>query len=151
MLALELNKSAVKSFMGQILREDIFDKFEVRSVEIATNIRINIDGLYEPEGDQKSGFATWEALRPMVYSIIKTSLKPRYVKIVFSYKANEACDVHANAAALFLNMAYQDDNVLFTTGTSQREFILDKSLDANWDEWVRGFFVQIGLLVADRV
>jgi len=152
MLALELDKSAVKTFMGQLLRGDIFDIFEVRSIEIATATRINIDGLLEieTEKDKKPSFATWEALRPLVYEIIKASPKPKHVKIVFSYKAEEACDIHPNAAALFLNMTYENDGVSFTTGVSQREFALDKSLDSNWDEWVKAFFTKTGLSVNDR-
>ena len=141
--------------MGQLLREDIFDIFEVRSVEIATSTRINIDGMLEtpPEAadeHKKPGFTTWEALRPLAYEIIKASPKPKHVKIVFSYKANETCDVHPNAAALFLNMVYENDSVSFTTGASQREFALDKSLDANWEEWVTGFFMKNNLSVTNR-
>ena len=156
MLALQLDNTAVKTFMGQILREDIFDMFEVRSIDIAVATRINIDGQLEagPQEDdsegKKPGFATWGALRPLVLGIIKTSPKPGYMKIVFSYPAVGACEIHANAAALFLNMAYENDTVTFTTGASQREFALDKTLDANWDEWVRGFFTKAGLQVSDR-
>jgi len=155
MLALELEKSAVKAFMGQILREDIFDMFEVRSIEIATATRMNIDGQLTLEAeesveDKKPGFSTWEALRPLVYAVIKTSPKPKYVKIVFSYMANEACEIHSNAAALFLNLTYENDAVYFTTGTAQREFLFEKSLDIAWDEWVKNFFVGNGLAVSDR-
>jgi len=158
MLALELNKSTVKAFMGQLLREVLFDVFEVRSVEIVTNIRMNIDGQQAAEAEaadeaiqiKKPGFSTWEALRPLVYAIIKTSPKPKHVKVVFSYKANEACDIHANAAALFLNLAYENDSVTFTTGTAQKEFVFEKSLDIAWDEWVKAFFEKAGLQVADR-
>ena len=158
MLALELDKSTVKTFMGQLLREELFDTFEVRSVEIATTIRINIDGQQVVEAKtvddtpeaKKPGFSTWEALRPLVYAIIKTSPKPKYVKVVFSYKASEACDIHGNAAALFLNFAYENDSVTFTTGTAQKEFLFEKSLDIAWDEWVKAFFAKAGLPIADR-
>ena len=158
MLALELDKSTVKTFMGQLLREDLFDTFEVRSVEITTTIRINIDGQQALKAEandetaeaKKPGFSTWEALRPLVYAIIKTSPKPKYVKIIFSYKASEACDIHSNAAALFLNLAYENDSVTFTTGTAQKEFIFEKSLDIAWNEWVKAFFAKTGLQVVDR-
>ena len=152
MLAIQLDSAAVKTFMGQILREDIFDAFEVRSIDISVATRINIDGLLEaePEEDKKPEFATWEAMRPLVLGIIKASPKPKYVKIVFSYKAENTCEIHQNAAALFLNMAYENDAVTFTTGVSQREFVLDKSLDTNWDEWVRSFFAKLGLQISDR-
>jgi len=150
MLALELNNTAVRAFMGQLLRENVFDELEVRSVEIATTTRISIDGMLEAEDDKKPGFSTWGALRPVVFEIIKASPKPKHMKIVFSYKADGACEIHSNAAALFLNFAYENDCVYFTTGTAQREFLFEKSLDTAWDEWVREFFAKAALVVSDR-
>jgi hypothetical protein len=152
MLALELDKSTVKAFMGQLLREEIFDRFEVRGVEIATTIHINLDGRLEAagDGDKKLGFSSWEEMRPIVYAIIKASPKPGYVKIIFSYKTCEVCEIHSNAAALFLNFTYENDNVFFTTGTAQKEFLFEKSLDAAWDKWVKEFLAKANLTVTDR-
>jgi len=155
MLALELDKSTVKAFMAQLLRENVFNSFEVRSVEIETGTRLSIDGRHEQEQapeaeDIKTGYTTWESLRPLVYAIIKASPKPKCMKIVFSYMANGATEIHSNAAALFLNLTYENDAVYFTTGTAQKEFLFEKSLDTSWDEWVRNFFAQAGLVVGDR-
>jgi len=157
MLALELDKTAVKGFMGKLLREELFDTYEVRTMEIAAPTRIAIDGAIiekapgESEGDvqvalKKAIFTTWGVLRPLVYEIIKLSSKPKHVKIVFSHHSPQ--EVHTNAAALFLNFVYEKDAVSFTTATAQREFALDKSLDSTWDEWVRNFFS--GMPVRDR-
>jgi len=147
--------AAVKGFMGKLLREDILDKFEVRGVELSLNIRISINGVLESpdaneEGPVSPGYISWETLRPMVYDIIKAGAKPRQIKIIFSYKAEDVKAIHPNAAALFLNMVYENDTVSFTTATAQREFALDKSLDDSWDEWVRGFFVSKNIFVTDR-
>ena len=150
MLAVALEPSQVKTFMGQLLREDIFDGFEVRTVDIGTNVHVSIDGLLAAEGEEKPSFSTWGSLRPLVYGIVKASPKPKYVKIVFSYCGAGACELHPNAAALFLNMAYENDGVTFTTGTAQREFLMDRSLDTVWTEWVSGFFAQAKLLVQER-
>ena len=160
MIAVTIDAAAVKWFMGRLLREDILDEYEVRGVEIGLNTRISINGAIETaesaseDESQKTktstAYITWEALRPLVYSIIKTSPKPKLVKIVFSYRAQDVAAVHANAAALFLNMVYENDTVSFTTATAQKEFALDKSLDDTWDGWVRGFFVRKNIVVADR-
>ena len=144
MLALELNQSAVKSFMGQILRDEIFDVFDVRSVELLVQARITIDGSTE------AGFSSWQELRPLVYNIIKASPKPRYLKIIFSLKPEESQTIHPNAAALFLNLVYENDTVTFTTATAQKEFALDKTLDAAWDEWTVNFFAKKSLPVTER-
>jgi len=143
MLALELDKTAVKGFMGKLLREDLFDTFDVRTLEIAAATRITIDGAViekapEEAEEKKASFTSWGALRPLVYEVIKLSSKPKHVKIVFSHRS--PYDIHTNAAALFLNLVYESDSVSFTTATAQKEFALDKSLDSAWGEWVRGFF-----------
>ena len=144
MLALELDKTVVKSFMGQILREEIFDNFDVRSVDISAQVRINLDCASE------EGFSSWATLRPLVYAIVKVSPKPKYVKIVFSCPAATVGDIHPNAAALFLNLIYENDSVNFTTATAQKEFALDKTLDSTWDERICKFFAKKNLLVVNR-
>ena len=156
MIAVALDTTAVKGFMGRLLREDVLDQFEVRGVELGLNIRISINGAQEaPETDETespkaAGYVSWETLRPMIYDIIKNGSKPKLIKIVFSYKAQQAKEIHANAAALFLNMVYENDTVYFTTATAQKEFALDKSLDDSWDQWVRSFFLQNNIAVSDR-
>ena len=160
MIAVTMEPGLVKGFMGRLLRENTLDEFDVRGVEIAINTRVSINGALEtPESTKEedataaktpAAYITWEAVRPLVYSIIKSSSKPKFVKIVFSYKAGSAATIHGNAAALFLNMVYENDAVSFTTATAQKEFALDKSLDDSWDQWVRGFFVRKNILVMDR-
>lgn len=145
MLALELEKSAVKEFMGKLLRGDLFCEFDARMVEVLTDTRITFDGSLENE---KSGFAAWSVTRPLVYEIIKLRAKPRQIKIIFSH--SRAREIHTNAAALFLNLVYENDGVSFTTATAQKEFVLEKSLDSAWDAWVREFFSRAGIAVADR-
>jgi len=147
MLALEMEKSEVKGFMGKLLREDLFDEFETRTVEIVATTKITIDGVLETE-ESKTAFSSWGETRPLVYEIIKLCKKPRHMKIIFSYK--NANEIHTNAAALFLNLIYENDCVTFTTATAQKEFALDKTLDTTWDDRVRVFFVKAGFVVKDR-
>jgi len=160
MIAVAMDASLVKGFMGRLIKEDMLDEFDVRGVEIGIGTRISINGAIETAETASEEtaqavkapavYSTWEAMRPLVYSIIKASAKPRLVKIVFSYKAAGVAGIHANAAALFLNMVYENDTVSFTTATAQKEFALDKSLDSSWDEWVRGFFMRKNIAVTDR-
>jgi len=178
MIAVGIDQQAVKGFMNRLLREEIMDQFETRAVEMTVTTRISINGALEPpqeaahsqsesqnepqgEGTPVSepapptkpvhyGYISWEALRPLIFAIIKTGEKPKQIKIVFSYKSKEITTIHTNAAALFLNMTYENGGVNFTTATAQKNFALDKSLDDNWDEWVRGFFNKSGIPVTDR-
>jgi len=142
MLALELEKSDVKDFMAKLLKTNFFDDFQLRSAEILTATRITIDGT--PQDD--APFATYGATRPLICEIIKLCSKPRHIKIILAHAA--PISIHQNAAALFLNLSYENDAVTFTTATAQKEFALDKSLDATWDEFIRKFF--LGINVKDR-
>ena len=146
MLALELSDDAVKGFMGRLLREDIFNDFKVRSVDIIAKNRFSIDGEIA-DGETKN-FSIWSDIRPLVFEIVKQMGKPSVLKIVFSHK--EPVVVHENASALFLNLMYENGKVNFTTATSQKAFSLEKTLNSAWDEWMRSFFNSIGVVVSDR-
>ena len=160
MLALVMDQSAVRAFMNRLVLEDIFDKFEVRTAEIVAGIRVTISGAIEQvqpdneisaEQDQRVkpvvSYTTWAALKPLIFAVIKNGQKPRQLKIVFSYPAEEAVNIHTNAQALFINLTYETDTVTFTTATAQKEFALDKSLDHVWDEWVQRFMAEKGVAV----
>ncbi|MCL2528544.1 MAG: DUF5721 family protein [Defluviitaleaceae bacterium] len=158
MIAVTMEPQSVKAFMNRMFKENVMDHFEVRVIEMALTTRITIDGVLEakPTGEdteappKSPGFITWEAMRPLIMAIIKTGAKPKMIKFVFSYKAQEAINLHPNAAALFLNMVYENDAVHFTTATAQKQFALDKALDDTWDGWVRAFFAENGIVVTDR-
>lgn len=142
MLSKELDNTAVKSFMGKILKEAIFDDFDVRTVDIFAQMRINLECAKE------EGFLSWSQVRPLVYEIIKASPKPKHIKIVLSY--SQPLNIHPNAAVAFLNIVYENDGVIFTTATAQKEFALDKAHDSAWDEYITSFFVTNSLVVSDR-
>ena len=143
MISLELEKSQVKPFMAQLLKGDLFNAFEARSVEIFTTPRITIDTTHDTQKP------TWDKTRPLVYQIIKLCPKPGQIKIIFSYTNPQ--EIHTNAAALFLNLVYENDGITFTTATAQKEFALDKSMNPAWDNFIREFFAKASVNVTDRV
>lgn len=154
MLALQLEKQHVKQFMNLLLRGETFDIFEMRTVDIAAHVHTNINGAADFTADaateQKPHFSTWGSVRQLVYEVIKACGKPRSCKIVLSYPADAVQNIHSNAAALFLNIIYDAGEINITTGTSQREFIYEKTLEATWEDYVRQFFAKEGLHVTDR-
>ena len=132
--------------MGKLLKENVFDNFHMRKIEISTDFKIEISELSKAEGARAN---YWAAIRPLILHIIKTGAKPSLIKIIFSLP--DTASIHTNAAALFLNLSYENDEVSFTTATSQREFEMDKTLDTCWDEWVRNFFCNKDIAVKDRL
>ena len=139
-----------KFFMNSLLKEDTFDSFEVRGVELYSFTKFNMSGALNTsdltDSDIKRNYCTWQELRPYVFNIIKGNAKPKYIKIIFSLSVEESLKLHSNSAALYLNMNFSDDAITFTTGTAQKNFDLDKSLDHVWEDYVIKFFKAKGFV-----
>jgi hypothetical protein len=103
---------------------------------------VSVSGEREEEEteEKKSRFVSWPALKDLLTAIIKSGPRPRYMKVVFSVKDDNAVLLHANAQALFLNLIYENNTVRFTTATAQKQFVLDKTLDTEWDNYITAFF-----------
>ncbi|MCL2364738.1 MAG: DUF5721 family protein [Defluviitaleaceae bacterium] len=137
----------VKSFMSKLLKEPIFDDFATRNAELTLAVHIVIDG--KVPGEEKK-YTSWADLRPLVYDLIRRDvIKPQLMKFVFSHAQPIA--VHPNAAALFINFAYEKNAITLTTATAQREFALDKTLDTDWIAWVESFFAQMNIPLAPHI
>ena len=126
----------VKNFMNVLLKSEIFDTFEARRVEIHNVASFVI------ESETKN---LWATLRPFALHIVKDGGKPTLLKVVLSHTAPET--LHPNAAALFLNLAYDNGAITCTSATSQKEFALNKDLDHFWDDWVTDFFHKRGVII----
>jgi hypothetical protein len=146
LLAFYVPDTGVKDFMNKLFRETAFDSFEIRDVSVTAFVKFEISGslskealLAQPENSRRY-YAFWEELKPYVFGFIKGKTKPENIKLVFSGGEALAKSVHTNAAALFLNMNYENGEVHFTTATSQKEFALNKELDMRWEEYIEHFF-----------
>lgn len=133
----------IKKFMNIFLKEDIFDKFEVRSCELTTFVTFDIDcRLNKSWFDEDPGrdYCLWKELRPYIYELIKGRKKPKTMKFVMALSAKGAEKIHPNALACFVNIVFEEDKIGVVTGTAQKEFSLDKSLELAWGEKIREFF-----------
>lgn len=135
-----------KIFMALLLKGNTFDAFELRSLDVTTFASFQISGKRNKEFynlDEQEFFQTrfcsWKEIRPYAFEVIKGTKLPKSIKIVFSLEENEL-QKFDNASALFLNIQFENNEILCTTGCSQIEFSLDKSLDYNWDQWILSFF-----------
>lgn len=143
MLVFSIEDDNVKIFMQKLLREETFDKLEVRNITLETIVKyeilgnINKDYLQEEENRY---FVKWKELKPYVVSLIKGNIKPKLFKIVFSLDDNTVNSLCDNANAMFLNVMYQNDIITGTTGTSQKSFSLDKKEDKILEDIILRFF-----------
>jgi len=125
----------VKSLMNKLLKEDVFDNFEARTVQVVSFSKFDIQGE-----------APWSKLRPFVLSIIKSGERPKSFKLVLALDKESTKELHANAAVAFLNIQLEGEEIICTTGTSQTNFALDKSLDHVWEDYINNFFLQHNII-----
>lgn len=145
-------KSEIKIFMNKLLKGNEFDSFEVRKIELETISKFSIEGKinkdYLPE-DEKREFCTWQELKPYIFQIVKGNKKPKNMKIIFSLSKNIIDQLSDNALAMFLNVNFEDNKIICTTGTSQKNFSLDNTVDIIWEEYINKFIKQAGIAVSN--
>lgn len=145
-------KSEIKIFMNKLLKGNEFDSFEVRKIELETISKFSIEGRinkdYLPE-DEKREFCTWQELKPYIFQIVKGNKKPKNMKIIFSLSKNIIDQLSDNALAMFLNVNFEDNKITCTTGTSQKNFSLDNTVDIIWEEYINKFIKQAGIAVSN--
>ena len=121
-----------KQFMAMLLKDDVFDKFLVRSVSLRTNVTYEIDcavdeNWYDSEDRTAlEKYAFWSEIRPVVFNLIKGSRGPGYMKIILSAAPSAAEKIHRNAAALFINITFEKTNLLLLPKFLLKDFVLHK-------------------------
>ncbi|MBE5934919.1 MAG: hypothetical protein E7262_03920 [Lachnospiraceae bacterium] len=152
---ISLKVEDVKKFMNKILVDNVFDNFLTSNVEVATFSKFSIDGRInkkwytsEELENIEDSYAKWLDIKRYVYDIIKGNKVPSSFKIVlllskentsntlkkFSYQLTEN-----DVEGLFLNIMYENNEVNIVTGISYKTFVMDKSLDKEWDNSIKVF------------
>lgn len=142
-----------KQFMSMLLKENTFDRFLVRSISLRTSVTYEMDCTLDKnwfdsdDAQSLEKYASWNEMRPIVFNLIKGKRLPGYMKIILSLSPSAAEKVHKNAAALFINIVFENNILYMTTGCSQKTFSLEKTLDQTWDEAAKKFFTRCGIIL----
>ncbi len=146
MKTFKILKEDVKNFMPKLLVQNSFDGFEVRTCEVHTFAKFEITAnLTKNEED----VLTWERLKPYVYNIIKGNVLPKTIKVVFSVPKEELATINENFSSGFLNLIYENGEIIFTTGTSTKTFTLNKEADIFFEEYIEKFFRTEKIIAVD--
>ena len=139
--------------MARLFRESVFDAFEVRGLEVGTFTNFQVSGALDRgfDDDPEAGPAhcAWERIKPFAVAFIKGRKRPKVIKITLAHP--DTVRIHPNAAALFLNINYEDNEAQLSTAVSQRNFSLDKSVDGAWDDYIEAFFASNNIPVSTRL
>ena len=145
-----------KVFTEKLFIGNDFDNFLVSDVEICMGNSFNISGKInksfysdeEFEALTEKDYVNWAHIKPICFDIIKGKKTPTKFKMVFLLsKENLAKTLESSGLsyttedvnALFINVRYEGDVLVCTTGLSMKTFTLDKSLEEYWDNTVQKF------------
>lgn len=154
MIALKIEE--VKPFMSLLLTNNLFDEFILKEMEIQTFTSFNVSGQFnerfftKEELEERGGnnAVLWKDVRAIAFSVIRGNKTPLSMKIVFqlpkimSDELVESLDGKLrleDVGGLFLNIRFEKNELYIITGTAIKTFTLDKTLEEEWDNWVKKF------------
>lgn len=154
----------LKNFMGRLLGTDCFDSFLLASADISAAVEYSIDGHINPDfytTEEREDpqirpyeFASWSSMRPICFDMIKGKRTPSRFKFVLHLmpdyvpgvlKGADASLTPDQVKALVLTIKYDGSSISIVTGTAFHSFVLDKTLDAQWDKTMRQFLAKKGI------
>lgn len=161
------NVSEVRKCMNELLCKNTFDFFLLQEVTINTFASFHIDGHrlddffsdVELENmDERDSLMSYELFRDWCYNIIKGKKAPLSFQMILSLPCRvteqiamaQELSVSANDMHLVAIFRFIDGNLTITTGTSMKEFSLDKSLEHAFDKWMFDFLNSVGI-VFDKI
>lgn len=156
MIALEI--ISMKNFMSHLLSGDAFDIFLLEEATISTANTYTIDGhmnvdFYTPEERTKEyipyDFRPWSELKGLCFDLIKGKHTPLYFKFVLQLKPEHLSQIlgaePGQVKALVLNIRYDGNKALLTTGTSYHTFVMSKEADLAWDNALCNYLSKKGI------
>ncbi|MBE5844605.1 MAG: hypothetical protein E7302_10660 [Butyrivibrio sp.] len=157
MISLQIKNT--RDFMSKFLASDIFDKFLLDSAELKLGITYNIDGhvnkAFYSESDESElpafDFSAWSEIRPKCFDLIKgkrTPLSFKFVMCTSPDKKNELLssenffEVKDQLSSFVFVIKYSEGHVVITTGAALSGFVLDKSYEKVWDDYIKSFLTE---------
>ena len=149
MIALHLLET--KDFMNKFLAGDLFKDFLLLESTITNGITYSIDGRLSKDAseEQKAQFAdgmiAMANIRPMLFQMVKGAHTPSYMKFVLALSCQQVLQLMngtktsisvSDVRNLCINITYQNQQLLCTTGVSYSTFCKDKGLEQEWDRVV---------------
>ena len=152
----------IRSFTAGLFIGNLFDVFWLREAEVVTFAQFHIDGRlrkeYYTEAEQEEqplgDWTEWAQVKPFCFSLIKGKRLPGSFRLVLQLPRRELERFLARAQlglrpeqvqGLYLNIRYEEGMLRCVTGTALNFFTMDKSLETEWDGYVRRFFREHGI------
>lgn len=154
MISLKIGE--VKTFMGMLLTNTLFDELILKEMDLQTFTSFHVSGQFyenffskeELEERHKEEAVLWGEIRGIAYSIIRGNKSPLMMRIVFQLPSSESIKLveslggklrAEDVGGLYMNIRFEKNELHIITGTAIRTFTLDKTLEIEWDGWVKKF------------
>ncbi len=157
-----------KEFMNLLLRSEIFDNFLLSEASVHTAVKYDIDGRLNESFFSKEelssqypdnpAFMPYGRLRPIFFELIKGRCAPTYFKFVLMLSpSNLKNTIQASGTSISptdilgvcLNILYQNEHLMLTTGVSYRVFIPDKSFEKEWEKFTINFLKRNNIVFSE--
>lgn len=162
MISLELND--IKDFMNKLLRSELFDHFLLSEASICGPITYQIDGhlntsFFSEEELTLQNLKDLPAIpfskvRNNCFELMKGKVVPQSFHFVFMLSPSNLANTLAHIkssfqpndiSGVYINIRYQNQTLLCTTGISYQIFSLDRSLEQEWDLLIQKFLKTHGI------
>ncbi len=144
-----------KTFMNALLASEQFDSFLTQEAAVTTFNTFHIDGrivrdFFDSGEETSSDFSLWKDIRPICFQLIKGKKPPVSFRAVLQaprglideIAADDECETAANLiSSLVLNIRYDHGKLICVTGCSFTTFIMDKSAERVWDDYIGKFLM----------
>ena len=138
----------IGSFMTKFLRSEIFDPFEFMEGTLQTRITYDFDGHILSD--------SFSMQRPVLFDLIKGKKTPVFFKFTlflspldFYERTQLPPDPSDAISGFLLNLRFMHGELTASTGVSYRTFSTDKSLEFEWDSYIRQFFKEHSLYFSE--
>lgn len=149
-----LNILDIKNTMAELLIQSSFDRFYLEEVQVTTFASLKINGKrnpewYDSEEQEKelSRLLRWEEVKSYVFQYIKGKKTPTSFSISLKLCKEDADRLIDDSKVLqmvrdekidfLIHFRFEREKLSVVTGSSQKEFIIDKMPDYTWDMSVR--------------
>lgn len=156
MIALQITE--LKTFMGMLLKNTTFDDFLLQEATLQMAISYVIDGHihgeFFEEQERLEGspdFISYGEVRPTLFELIKGKRTPLGLQLVLQLSPERSTilfpDGLSNHAikGLILNIRYDGNKVIITSGINYASFSLDKTPELIWDEALMNMLSQANI------
>ena len=170
MISLEVQN--IRIFMSKLLMKSDFDRFFLVEASVSAFCNFKISGRtnaawFAPASADSAAsaskgvpvifpYVSWEKIRPHVFQVIRGGRTPLRMKIILActpaqitaiLKSSPECASLSpdTVSGMFLNIAFDKNGLVLTTGTAMKTFTMYRSAEKAFDKTMSSFLGEIGI------